>query len=54
MYTHNIIPNSVSSPSQVLGEGGLGGAYNHIKTSGPAPFPHQRKISTEGIWSQCA
>ena len=50
-----ICVQSVFSPNQckgIFGGWSLGGTRNHIKVTGPAPFPHQRKISTDGILGQ--
>ena len=36
----------------MLGGCGLGGACNHTKAFGRAPFTHQRKASSEGVLGQ--
>ena len=35
-------------PNEAKGKGG--GAYNHIKAFGPAPFLHQRKLTSKYMY----
>ena len=54
MYYH-FFSFSVFSPSQRrrrIGRVSLGEAQYHIKAFGPAPFPHQRKVSAIDILGQ--